>query len=496
MTNSMKLVSGSNATMGRVTCVALQSMVDSSGNASLPRYGSRLNVQVGAPKPQAVVISADDMLNQQASFSYSSRQNMKNMWQWRRWIEGSGVRVVMPSRRAVDEARNDRTGDLFTTAVVPGNVATEANPAFQDIEVVHCSDVRELCTRVCAHRDSLLDVIKIQGDHGQGVLKISVQITPSNSVNDLQILAASSDSNESIRTLRSMFGLINIESLVSMGAHVLFAGDLKFIQLLLGIKTGNAMYPCPWCWWRATGAERDPVDAVCAKRDVLKDCDNFVQLGSNRAKSSRCHGQQDTPCVSPALVADPSECISPCTLHVALGLVNALDEAMLRRASDAMNDLYRSANITKSPYQGGTLEGNQCSKLVKTVALSEWAGDHPLVAFKPLFCSLYQIYSDVFRARPYLKDDDICEIESLVSAFVNLWKSSSHELELTRPLKLHVLAVHVVAFCNTHRATPAVFGEQDGESSHRVFRQLMDTFRSMGPRALLHAVKVFNACRF
>lgn len=492
----MKLVSGSTTTVERVTCVALESLVDNSGNASLPRHGKKLNVHVGAPKPPTAAVSADDMLNQQSSFGFSGRQNMRNMWQWRKWIEGCGVKVAMPSRRAVDEARDERTGDLFTTAAVPGNIATEAKPTFKDIEVVHCNDIRELCRRVCAHRGLPVDVIKIQGDHGQDVLKISIQITPSNSVDRLQILAATSDSKESIRTLTSMFGLINVESLVSMGAHVIFAGDLKFIQLMMGIKTGNAMYPCPWCWWKATGTDRDPVDAVCTKRDVLKDYNDFVQLGSNRARSSRCHGQQATPCVSVPLIADPSECISPCTLHVTLGLVNALDEAMLRRAADAVAELYRVSNITKSPYQGGTLEGNQCYRLVKAVALSEWAGDHPLHAFKPLFCSLHQLYVNVFTARCDLRDEDIAEIEAMVSEFVELWKSSSHELELTRPLKLHVLAVHVVAFTAAHRATPAMFGEQDGESSHRVFRQLMDTFRSMGPRALLHAVKVFNACRF
>jgi len=180
-----------------------------------------------------------------------------------------------------------------------------------------------------------------------------------------------------------------------------------------------------------------------------------------------------------------------------LGLVNALDEAMVKRAGeDVVAELYRSANITKSSYQGGTFEGNQCSKLVKAVSQSDWSNGHPLLAFKPLFCSLRQLYEKVFTARRDLHDEEIAEIESLVNTFVDLWKSSSHELELTRPLKLHVLAVHVVAFTIAHRATPAVFGEQDGESSHRVFRQLMDTFRAMGPRALLHSVKVFNACRF
>ena len=26
----------------------------------------------------------------------------------------------------------------------------------------------------------------------------------------------------------------------------MFAGDIKFLQLMIGIKTGNASYPCPF----------------------------------------------------------------------------------------------------------------------------------------------------------------------------------------------------------------------------------------------------------
>ena len=37
-----------------------------------------------------------------------------------------------------------------------------------------------------------------------------------------------------------------------------FAGDLKFPQLQYGIKTRNAKYTCPWCWWCATGVTETP----------------------------------------------------------------------------------------------------------------------------------------------------------------------------------------------------------------------------------------------
>ena len=39
---------------------------------------------------------------------------------------------------------------------------------------------------------------------------------------------------------------------------MVFAGDLKFLQLLYGIKTGNAKYACLWCWWCAMGVTETP----------------------------------------------------------------------------------------------------------------------------------------------------------------------------------------------------------------------------------------------
>ena len=62
-----------------------------------------------------------------------------------------------------------------------------------------------------------------------------------------------------------------------MGGILLYTGDLKFIQLLLGIKTGYASYPCPWCYWRMTGPLRDHVQATCGKINIVKDVESFTK---------------------------------------------------------------------------------------------------------------------------------------------------------------------------------------------------------------------------
>ena len=152
---------------------------------------------------------------------------------------------------------------------------------------MHCADAAELCRRICAHRKQLLDVVNVQGDHGRGSLKISAQITPSNSVQQLQVLKVTEQSGDSVCTLAmtSMLQAINLPSVTDMGAEIFSAGDLKLLQLLYGIKTGNAKCPCPWCWWSAGEVDRDLVAASCQKRDIEADVRDFVEMGSDRAET-------------------------------------------------------------------------------------------------------------------------------------------------------------------------------------------------------------------
>ena len=77
--------------------------------------------------------------------------------------------------------------------------------------------------------------------------------------------------------------LVNPQSLEqNLGVRLLRTGDLQYLQLSIGIKTGNATFPCPFCHWRMTGANRDAVDAVCTPRNIADDVNEFVRLGSKR----------------------------------------------------------------------------------------------------------------------------------------------------------------------------------------------------------------------
>ena len=428
-----------------------------------------LNVTAGTRKV-TVHVSADDLLKESSSQRMSRRTLIAKSQLWRQRLSDHGVNSKIAGVNAVRRLREARIGDLFEISSIRANIGTEKNPKFEDVPVVRCTNVVELGRRVASHRNTVLNTVKIQGDHGQKALKVSIQFTESNSVNDLMVVAATECSGESCVTLAGILSIVRPVELERLGGHLIWAGDLKFIQLLLGIKTGNTTFPCPWCYWRMTGAERMLPNTTCPTREAKKDIAVFIKGGYNRERTAVSHGQQYVP----EFIINPHD-ISPPTLHILLGVTNMIDEKLsLKHGEEAMiGEWYEPANVRKSVYQGGTFEGNQCKKLIRAAA--GWKRGHKFAEYQPLFQSLLQLVEQVFSVRSDLSDEEILSIALCIEEFLNLWNYyRAHGLGLTHPLKLHVLAVHVVDFCERYRATPATYGEQDGESLHRRFFKVCD----------------------
>ena len=377
--------------------------------------------------------------------------------------------------------------------MVRGNKGSELNPIICDISVVYCTNIIALSRKIFEYRGDFSRIVKIQGDHGQGSFKLSAQFTFSNSVNDLQILAVTTESGESILTIKSIMELVKPHSLEEMGCMLFYTGDLKFIQLLIGIKTGNASYPCPWCNWRMTGQLRDPVESYCTKRNIAKDVEQLKNLGNNRSKSHLCHGQQSSQVIN----FEPSEQIVPPVLHIKLGLINAKCTALeiIYGSQFISNELYSKARVSKKKYQGGTLEGNECNRVVKAYVETPWLETHALFKYKPLFEAYNQMSVLAFNIRKNLTDDEVKDISIAITEYIMTWQSMAPELKLTEPLKLHVL-VHVLEFCSKFKCTPAAYGEQDGESLHRCFKKVLDQAKTQGIKSVQVAVKKFNASNF
>ena len=76
----------------------------------------------------------------------------------------------------------------------------------------------------------------------------------------------------------------------------------------------------------ATGVPRDQGETVvadCMQRYVTCDLETFMALGSDRGKSFRFQGEQDLRCFPLKFLANSESRVSPCSLHIALGLVKS-----------------------------------------------------------------------------------------------------------------------------------------------------------------------------
>lgn len=455
----------------------------------------KMEVTIGKTKIPVLSVSAQDALRENAVLKMSRRIFLKRSQIWRERLEEQGIRAKIVGVKAVNDLCKQRVNDLYSVSTIRGNVGTEANPNIRDIDVTHCTNICALARRVASHRGKILQYIKIQGDHGRKVLKISAQFCESNSVDDLSILAATKFSGESCVTIAGILDLIKPNELIkNLGCKIMLAGDLKFLQLYLGIKTGNATYPCPWCVWRMTGPERMTVETVCPERDVKKDIAAFRKLDCDREKSSLCHGQQFA--VSEEHLVQPNE-IAPPMLHIMLGLCNQISShAEEEFGLDIVTrEWYNSAKVVKSVYQGGTFEGNDCRKLISSA--TQWKPTSPLYKYQTLMVTFNNMINKVFAIRYDLTDEEIYQMSEVIHEFIALWQHHTRSaLQLTCPLKLHILAVHVLEFAIRERCTPASFGEQDGESLHRKFYMVWDSVKAQGANAIPYTVKTITARNF
>ena len=445
---------------------------------------------------QPILIVNEDDLNMHQSVSrLSSRQMHKQKKIWKAHFKDQGIKFRIAGQNKIDQRRKERLDDLYEVKQVRTNIGTEKNPIYKDVNVVYCNNICELAKRIAKNRNTVLSTCKLQGDHGQGSLKLSIQFDFSNSVNDLIILAVTEESKETILTLKLIEDLVNPQSLeTNLGITVLRTGDLQYLQLSIGIKTGNAAYPCPFCNWRMTGVNRDAVDAVCSPRNIIQDVEDFCGLGSNRNLSHRVHGQQGEP----AFTGHPADVIVPPSLHINLGLVNHVLEKMENKHTESVvqKELYEKAKVNKTSYQGGKFEGNEIQKIVKTFNIISWPNDHPFKEYCKLFYALETTNEFVFSIKTELTDVDISNVAISIREVLIQWECLKSSLCLSETVKLHVYAVHCLQFTMKHKCTPAAYGEQDGEMLHRRFRQTLEVYKTLGIKALLHSVKQWNSWNF
>lgn len=249
-------------------------------------------------------------------------------------------------------------------------VSAENTPLgrYANVPVIYCTDVPKLIDRIKVARkfeegDEVL--IKIGIDGGGGFLKITISLLlenhsePTDSFKDggvkrLLILAVVPDIPEKYEFIK----LIWINLLKLDGMRCVIAGDLKIINVIIGIMAHSSSNPCPYC--------------EVLKKELSTNSGPQRTIGSIRANC--CTEKIKKACCihNPLIHGSDEELIlticPPPPLHLSLGIVNAVYKAVEQKSPDWADLWAQSAHVRHQERAYG-FTGRACYRLINAAGV-------------------------------------------------------------------------------------------------------------------------------
>ena len=262
-----------------------------------------------------------------------------------------------------------------------------------------------------------------------------------------------------------MIGLNNIDFKI--------VSAFKLQLLILGLQTATSTHPCGYCFISQSELKKREIKAVGERTfgNLQSDHEGFLQSGGRHGDAKYHHN-----CLNQCILdEDPSmkvldKYIVP-ELHLILGFVDHVCKAVEKLVGKERACLWPSReNLVPKGYQGGTLEGNACHKLLKLVHKfldHETLGNVPAAKMKPLVhvvkC-MDKLVSACFSTNV---------VEDNVDILIDDLKKAILTTNMTVTLKMHVLLCHLIPTLKLSYFSGRGLGvctEQAGESIHSYFR--------------------------
>lgn len=242
-----------------------------------------------------------------------------------------------------------------------------------NIPVIYCNDVPNLIERIKdTRRDEEDDLyMKLGIDGGGGFLKITLSIVSRNpsvakdsfkesGVKRLHIIALAPNLPEKYEYISLLWN--NLLKLNNLRYTV--AGDLKIINVIVGIKAHSSSNPCPYC----EVEKKDIMLQSAIPRTIgnIKDnCPKDVQPKRRNENNASCI---HTPLIS----GDDDDLIleicPPPPLHIMLGIVNAVFQAVEKSYPDWADLWAHRANVRHQQRAYG-FTGRACHSLISAAKI-------------------------------------------------------------------------------------------------------------------------------
>ena len=380
---------------------------------------------------------------------------------------------------------------------------------------VYCSDlvgfVRELADLRGFSVSDL--VLKIGIDGGKGFLKmILTMYDPSDVLNNakhsritresgigsgqeysmlgrkkIMILAISPNTPENYTNLQIFYDMVGVNQVPYTQT-----GDFKALNIMLGLMSCASVCGCCYCEaqrsakeWSDGGAKLRSAanlaeNAAKFQKDGLGDRGRAKDISANCIAKPMLFDENDDPSMTVLLKCPPP------ALHLKLGLNNLLKE--LYKVWPPILDWLAAKHIVLEPYHGGqTLEGNECSKVLKNLPSLE----EVIPADFSVFLEAFKCFRDVvdscfgYLLDPYYKQ--------VLAKFKTQMKKLQEKFNVSIPNKIHVMLVHVDEFCSLVGRGLGEFSEQETENAHSAYDDIWDRYKVKDDKSEIYHKQFFKS---
>ncbi len=363
-------------------------------------------------------------------------------------------------------------------AVFPVKVAS----LFRQLAAIHKRDIRRVHIACDSGRSFLKVVATIEWVHDPSYTS---QI-PSNSRRRVIILAIVPTTKESYEILKDVFHRVNFPT----DLDFVFIGDLKVLNICLGLSTGSSSNPCPFCEQcllksvpmneQLTTGKPRTYSSICSHADKYEEKTALVDVAS---------------CIHYPLVLfrrKPDVHIDQVVGHpgvhymlTANWIINRIEQLVPQ-----IEEWYTAYHFVRPSYFSGDFEGNQIRFLLRRRQLEQL---HDIIAdMQPLSdpplsewdarpsrsvkrSTVEKYFNVLLTFSAVVRDCFGKKLGEHWPSSISSFKDAILQLGITRiPTKFHIIISHVPQWCDRHNAGLATVTDQWAETIHHDWRMLWD----------------------
>ena len=208
--------------------------------------------------------------------------------------------------------------------------------------------------------------------------------------------------------------------------------DLKLINIIFGLQTHSASYPCPYalCFKLPDGTWQQGRDRSVASME--EEANKYLRSGTVRNQLKRFHNEEHTPLVTPEDKNMAVACLAPVPpLHTCkLGPVNHLWDFLSKACPSECAEFTSKFHLIKDSYHGGQFEGNECNVILRN---ADTLLDLLPTAYKPFALTLKALFKvNVAVCGMTLRPD----FKEVINDFSRKWRFLNVKFGLTIPNKV------------------------------------------------------------